>query len=114
MTFPVPAFLGQAALPSTIDLYVDGLRQYSSQAPAGPFQLDSMPIVNGAGNAQVVVTDALGRQQTYDFSFYTSNQLLRAGLSDWSLDSASCARTTAFARSRMRMRRPPAAPGAAA
>lgn len=86
VTFPVPAFLGQAALPSTIDLYVDGLRQYSSQAPAGPFQLDSMPIVNGAGNAQVVLTDALGRQQTYDFSFYTSNQLLRAGLSDWSLD----------------------------
>jgi outer membrane usher protein len=86
ITFPVPAFLGQATLPSTIDLYVDGLRQYSSQAPAGPFQLDSMPIVNGSGDAQVVVTDALGRQQTYDFSFYTSNQLLRAGLSDWSLD----------------------------
>lgn len=86
VTFPVPAFLGQAALPSTIDLYVDGLRQYSSQAPAGPFQLDAMPVVNGAGDARIVVTDALGRQITHDFAFYTSNQLLRAGLSDWSLD----------------------------
>lgn len=86
VTFPVPAFLGQAALPSTVDLYVDGLRQYSSQTPAGPFQLDAMPIVNGAGQAQVVVTDALGRQTRHDFSFYTSNQLLQAGLSDWSLD----------------------------
>lgn len=86
VTFPVPAFLGQATLPSTVELYVDGLRQYGSETPAGPFQLDAMPIVNGAGDAQVVVTDALGRQQTYDFAFYTSNQLLRAGLDDWSLD----------------------------
>jgi outer membrane usher protein len=86
VTFPVPAFLGQAALPSTVDLYVNGLRQYSNETPAGPFQLNTMPIVNGSGDAQVVVTDVLGRQSTYNFAFYTSNQLLRAGLSDWSLD----------------------------
>lgn len=87
ITFPVPAFYGQASLPSTVDLYIDGLRQYSSDIPAGPFQLNTVPIVNGNGQAQVVVTDAMGRQNTIDFPFYTTNQLLRAGLSDYSLEA---------------------------
>ena len=92
VTFPVPAFYGQANLPSTIDLYINGLKQYSNDVPAGPFQLNTVPTVNGNGQAQVVVTDALGRQKTLDFSFYTANQLLRAGLSDYSLE-AGFART---------------------
>jgi outer membrane usher protein len=86
ITFPIPQFLGQATVPSTVDLYINGLRRYSGDTPAGPFQLGTVPIVNGAGNAQVVVTDALGRQTTYDFPFYTTSQLLRQGLSDYSLD----------------------------
>jgi len=86
ITFPIPQFLGQAAVPSTVDLYVNGLRRYSGETPAGPFQLGTIPIVNGAGDAQVVVTDALGRQTTYDFPFYTTSQLLKPGLDDYSLD----------------------------
>ena len=86
ITFPIPQFLGQAAVPSTVELYVNGLRRYSAETPAGPFQLGTIPIVNGAGDAQVVVTDALGRQTTYDFPFYTTSQLLRAGLYDYSID----------------------------
>jgi len=35
VTFPVPAFYGQANLPSTVDLYIDGLKQYSSDVPTG-------------------------------------------------------------------------------
>lgn len=87
ITFPVPAFYGQANLPSTVDLYINGLKQASNQVPAGPFQLNTVPMVNGNGQAQVVITDAMGRQNTLDFSFYTANQLLRAGLSDYSLEA---------------------------
>jgi outer membrane usher protein len=86
ITFPIPQFLGQAAVPSTVELYVNGLRRYSGDTPAGPFQLGTVPIVNGAGTAQVVLTDALGRQTTYDFPFYTSSQLLKQGLDDYSID----------------------------
>lgn len=86
VTFPIPAFYGQAALPSTVDLYVNGLKQYSGKVPAGPFQLNTVPIVNGNGQAQVVITDAMGRQTSLGFPFYTASQLLRAGLSDYSLD----------------------------
>ncbi|PTT44628.1 fimbriae usher protein, partial [Stenotrophomonas sp. HMWF022] len=81
---PTPAFLGEAVVPSSVELYIDGLRQYTGQVPVGPFQLAAQPGINGTGTAQVVVTDAFGRMQTLDFAFYGTQQLLAAGLSDWS------------------------------
>lgn len=86
VTFPVPAFRGQANLPSTVDLYLDGVRQFSGQVPAGPFELSTMPVVNGAGTAEMVVTDLLGAQRVVVLPFYTTSRLLRAGLSSYSLD----------------------------
>lgn len=86
VTTPLPQFLGTAALPSQVDLYVNGMKQYSGQVPAGPFQLNTVPGINGAGNAQVVLTDALGRQTALNFSLYNTPHLLQAGLSDWSAE----------------------------
>ncbi|MFH0130941.1 fimbria/pilus outer membrane usher protein [Variovorax sp. VaC1] len=85
-TTPLPAFLGSATLPSQVELYINGLRQYTGQVPAGPFQLNTVPSINGAGNAQVVLTDAFGRATTLDFSLYDTQRLLQEGLSDWSVD----------------------------
>ncbi len=81
---PTPRFLGEAVVPSTVELYVDGLRQYNGEVPVGPFQLAAQPGISGTGNAQVVITDAYGRMQTLDFAFYGTQQLLGRGLSDWS------------------------------
>ena len=81
---PTPTFLGEAVVPSNVELYVDGLRQYNGEVPIGPFQLAAQPGINGTGNAQVVITDAFGRMQTLDFAFYGTQQLLAKGLSDWS------------------------------
>jgi outer membrane usher protein len=85
-TTPLPAFLGSAALPSQVELYINGVRQYTGQVPAGPFRLNTVPSINGAGNAQVVLTDAFGRATTLDFSLYDTQRLLQQGLSDWSVD----------------------------
>ncbi len=82
---PTPSFLGEAVVPSNVELYVDGLRQYNGEVPVGPFQLAAQPGINGTGNAQVVITDAYGRMRTLDFAFYGTRQLLAKGLSDWSL-----------------------------
>lgn len=82
---PTPSFLGQAAVPSNVELYVDGLRQYAGEVPVGPFQLATQPGISGTGTAQVVITDAFGRAQTLDFDFYGTQQLLARGLSDWSV-----------------------------
>lgn len=84
-TMPLPEFLGEAVVPSDVELYVNGLRQYSGSTPPGPFQLAPVPGVTGAGNARVVVTDAYGRVNTLDFPFYATQRLLARGLSDWSL-----------------------------
>lgn len=86
ITTPLPLFFGAATLPSAVDLYVDGLHQYSGQVEPGPFQLTTLPVVSGAGNAQIVMTDALGRSRTLDLSLYSTRQLLQRGLADWSVD----------------------------
>lgn len=86
VTTPLAQFFGQATLPSAVDLYINGIRQYSGNVPAGPFQLSAAPTVTGAGSAQIVLTDALGRRSTIDLSLYATNRLLQAGLADWSLE----------------------------
>jgi len=84
VTAPLPAFLGSATLPSEVELYINGVKQYSGNVPAGPFQLNTLPNISGAGNAQVVLTDALGRATTLNFPMYATHQLLAQGLADWS------------------------------
>lgn len=86
VTTPLAQFFGQATLPSAVDLYINGIKQYSGNVPAGPFQLSAVPAVTGAGSAQVVLTDALGRRSVIDLSLYATNRLLQAGLADWSVE----------------------------
>ncbi|QQP95046.1 fimbrial biogenesis outer membrane usher protein [Lysobacter enzymogenes] len=85
ITTPLPTLVGEVAVPSAVDLYVNGLRQYSGEVAPGPFQLTTIPGITGAGSAQLVVTDAFGRTRTLDFPFYAAQQLLAKGLSDWSV-----------------------------
>jgi len=87
ITTPLPAYFGTAAMPSAVQLYIDGIQQYSGQAPAGPFELNFQPSISGAGEAQVVMTDALGRRTAVSFPFYATNVLLDEGLSDWSFEA---------------------------
>lgn len=86
VTTPLPEFFGSATLPSQVQLYINGMKQYSGQVPTGPFQLNAVPGITGAGNAQIVLTDALGRVTTLNFSLYNTTRLLRQGLTDWSAE----------------------------
>jgi outer membrane usher protein len=104
VTVPTPAFIGSASLPSDVELYVNGLRQYSGKVPAGPFQLNAMPNVNGAGAGQVIVTDMLGRTTTLNFALYATQQLLKEGLSDWTADVGVVRTNYGLRSSRLRAR----------
>ncbi len=86
ITFPVPELAGSAALPSTVDLYVNGVRQLSSQVPSGPFLINGAGTVTGAGLATVVVRDAMGRAVSTSLPLYVDNRLLAAGLSSFSVE----------------------------
>ncbi|MDO5624863.1 MAG: fimbria/pilus outer membrane usher protein [Pseudomonadota bacterium] len=82
---PLPSFFGSAVLPSEVELLVNGMRYYTGQVPAGPFQLTAPPGVGASGQAQVVLTDALGRQDTYTYALQDVQRLLQPGLTDWSV-----------------------------
>lgn len=87
VVFPVPVIGGTAAVPSTVEVYLDNLRQYSGEVPAGPYSIQNLPTMTGQGELQVVVRDVLGREQITTLPFYSAPQLLRAGLTDFSLEA---------------------------
>ncbi|MEW6644163.1 MAG: fimbria/pilus outer membrane usher protein [Pseudomonadota bacterium] len=87
VTLPMPRFSGSAALPSTVDVLVNNVRTYSGTVPAGPFQIQNLPVMSGAGNQRIVVQDALGRETVVDQPFYASAKMLGAGLLDFSMET---------------------------
>lgn len=85
ITYPTPTLAGEAQTASMVEIYVDGALRAREQVAAGPFVLEHAPVVSGGGQAQLVVTDLLGREQIISRPFFVSTTMLRAGLSDWSL-----------------------------
>jgi outer membrane usher protein len=86
---PVLEVRGAAATPSTLELYVDGVRRLQSRAPAGPFTIDAGAVVDGRGRVQVVATDALGRQTVQSLAFYGASELSAPGRLDFSLEAGA-------------------------
>lgn len=86
VTFPTPAIGGLADQDSVVDVFVNNLRQATGQVPAGPFRIDNVPVVTGAGEVQLVVRDLLGRERIVTQSYYVSSRLLREGLHDYSYE----------------------------
>jgi outer membrane usher protein len=86
VTFPQPSVAGIAALPSTVDVYVNNARRLSQEVPSGPFEISNVPVITGAGEVRLVVNDLLGRQQVVTRPYYASPSLLREGLDDHSYE----------------------------
>lgn len=86
---PMPTISGSAALPSTVDVLVNSQKQSTSNLPIGPFALTNVPVVNGAGEVNVVVRDLRGVETVISQSYYASPSLLAAGLSDFSIEAGS-------------------------
>ena len=86
LTMPLPQLAGQAALPSTVELFVNGMRHYQGAVPAGPFELGALSGLGSPGQAELIVTDALGRSTTLSVALHDSRDLLQQGLWDGSLE----------------------------
>ncbi|NWA61710.1 fimbrial biogenesis outer membrane usher protein [Pantoea sp. B9002] len=89
ITYPLPSFSGQAAVPSSVDLFINGYRNTQANVQPGPWSLTNVPFVNGAGDAVIITTDAVGRQITTTLPFYVSSSLLKTGLSDYSFSAGA-------------------------
>ena len=83
VTYPLLQYSGTAAVPTTVDLFLNGYKASSNNLNSGPFTLTNVPYINGAGEATIVTTDAVGRQVSTSVPFYVSNTLLRKSLSDF-------------------------------
>jgi len=86
ITFPLPAVSGEAALPSTVDLYVGSALRMSREVPSGPFSIQDLPVTTGQGDARLVVRDILGREQVITQPFYVTPRLLKPGLQEYSYE----------------------------
>lgn len=87
VTFPLPALAGAVAVPSSLDVLVNGGTSVSRQIPPGPFEVSQLPVVAGAGTLVMTLTDSLGRQVTTTLPFYASPRLLAPGLQTYSLET---------------------------
>lgn len=89
LTFPTPSLAGSAAVPSNVELLVNGTQRFQTDVDQGPFSINQVPLVTGAGEVTLVVRDPLGIERRIKSSYYVSSRLLRAGLSAWSAEAGA-------------------------
>ncbi len=87
ITFPLPGFRGESAVPSTLNVFINSMLNQRQFAQEGPYIFDRIPVITGAGTVSIVTQDILGRSQIVNFPYYASNQLLRPGLSNFSYEA---------------------------
>ncbi|WP_177176668.1 fimbria/pilus outer membrane usher protein [Faunimonas pinastri] len=87
VTMALPSVSGSAAVPSAVDVYTNDVKSYSGDVLAGPFTIASVPAVNGAGTARMVVHDLLGRTTVTEVPFFVSSKLLAEGRLDFSAEA---------------------------
>jgi outer membrane usher protein len=87
ITMPLPSLGGSAAVPSTVDVYVNNMRTFTQEVAAGPFSVQNVPLISGSGNAELVVRDSAGHETRSVSPFYASANLLSPGLTAWSIEA---------------------------
>jgi outer membrane usher protein len=87
VTQPLPSITGETQLPSTVEVYLNGVLATRQQVQPGPFQINDLPTFGSGGNMQLVVRDLLGREVITDLPFVTGGSLLKKGLSDFSVET---------------------------
>lgn len=86
---PTQSIRGHVALPSDLEVYMDGQRVRTERLSPGEFELRDLASYGGARSVRLVLRDAFGRRQELDYSFYASEQPLRAGLHEYSYNAGA-------------------------
>ncbi|WP_089605662.1 fimbria/pilus outer membrane usher protein [Acinetobacter piscicola] len=80
----MPTLKGSALLPSTVDLYINGVNIYQQSVTPGHYALQSGANIQQAGEAQIVVEDVLGNRTVQKFPVYINSRLLKPDLNEYS------------------------------
>ena len=87
VTAPLPVLSGTAAVPSTLDVFVNEQKIYTADVASGRFLVTDLPVVTGSGDARMVMRDASGREVQSNTRFYVTPDMLRPGLFDFSVEA---------------------------
>ncbi|MBM4297939.1 MAG: fimbrial biogenesis outer membrane usher protein, partial [Deltaproteobacteria bacterium] len=78
-------YSGAVAVPSTLDVYSNGILVRRVPLPPGQFQLRDLPLHGGTNNTRFVLRDAFGREREISSQYYYyASGLLKGGLHDFS------------------------------
>ena len=89
VTYPLLTVSGISSIPTAAEIFSNNVRMGSQNVPAGPFAITNVPVLNGAGELQVVVPNAFGQQQVITQPFYVTTQLLKPGLAEYSFSAGT-------------------------
>lgn len=84
ITDPLLSYSGVAVLPSGVDVFINNVRAWSGKVDAGPFTLSDVPMVTPQGEAVFVLRDPSGQEHISRVSFFSTQNLLRKGVADYS------------------------------
>lgn len=80
-----PNLTGSASLPSTVDLFINGVRLYRDSVAPGYYNLPAGGVLSQAGNAQIVVEDILGNRTVRSFPVFINSRLLKPKLNEYNI-----------------------------
>jgi outer membrane usher protein len=87
ITYPSANVGGTAVVPSTVDIYINNARAYSTPVRPGPFSVQNLPVPVGAGNVRVVVRDVFGQEAIAVVPYVRYDSMLKQGLHDFSYEA---------------------------
>ncbi|MCA9581000.1 MAG: hypothetical protein KC416_04350, partial [Myxococcales bacterium] len=82
--FPSPSLAGAVQTPSIVDVYIGERLVGSRQIEPGTFDLQNVPVMQGASATRLVLRDAFGREQEITEPYYFSGSNLKPGLHEYS------------------------------
>ena len=89
VTYQLPSFAGEAVIPSTAEVLVNGQPRGAQPVVPGPFSLSNVPVLTGNNEVSFVIRDALGRETVTTQQFYSSPTLLKPGLHDFAIEAGA-------------------------
>src|SRR5688572_26370466 len=87
ITTPIASIGQDVEVPSTIDVFVNGVQRYSKAVGPGRVLLDDLPVTTGTNAISAVITDTSGRRIEVFLPFYATTGRLAKGVSDFSFEA---------------------------
>lgn len=87
VTTPMPELRQDIGLPSTVDLFINGVQRYSTPVEPGTLRLTDLPIVGGSNMVSMIVTDQAGRRTQVNLPLYSSTEMLAQGMTTFNVEA---------------------------